>query len=70
MAEIDTRARKWGDSIAVILPKNIVDEESIRVNDRIHVSVQKEHDLSDLFGKFKTKKTPQELKDESRNGWK
>ena len=25
--------------------------------------------LSELFGKFKTKKSPQQLKNESRKGW-
>ena len=29
----------------------------------------KEDDLFDLFGKFKTNKTPQELKNEGRQGW-
>lgn len=28
-----------------------------------------EDDLSDLFGKLKTKKTPRELKNEGKEGW-
>ena len=69
MAEIDTQARKWGDSIAVIIPRDVVKAEVIRINDRVHVSVRKEHDLSRIFGIWKTNKTPQELKDESRKDW-
>ncbi len=69
MAEINTTARKWGDSIAVIIPREIVAEENIRPKDTLHIVIQKEQDISDLFGRFKTKKTPQQLKDESRKGW-
>jgi len=69
MKELDTLARKWGDSIAIIIPKVIVKLERIRPKDRVHVIIKKEDDLSDLFGKFKTKKTPQQLKDESKEGW-
>ncbi len=69
MSEIDVIARKWGDSVAIILPHEIIEKESIKVNDKIHVSVKKEIDFSDVFGKLKTKKTAQQLKDEGRKGW-
>lgn len=69
MAEMETIARKWGDSIAIIIPKFIVDEEKIKPRSKVRVRLVREDDLSDLFGKLKTKKTPQELKDEGRKGW-
>ena len=69
MVEIETIARKWGDSIAVIIPKNIVESEKIRPQTKIKIKFVREDDLSDLFGKLKTKKTPQQLKNEGRNGW-
>jgi antitoxin component of MazEF toxin-antitoxin module len=69
MAEVEARVRKWGDSVAVIIPRDVAKSESINANDIVHFSIHKEHDLSDLFGKFKTRKTPQQLKDESRTGW-
>jgi antitoxin component of MazEF toxin-antitoxin module len=69
MANVEAIARKWGDSIAVILPRDVVKAENIRVNDRVHLAVKKRFDLSPFFGKWKTKKTAQELKDESREGW-
>lgn len=68
-AETDVLAKKWGDSIAVILPREIVAKEKIRPLDRVHLIVHKEDTLSNFFGRFKTKKTPQELKNESRNSW-
>lgn len=69
MAEIETIARKWGDSIAIIIPKNIAEDEQIKPKSKVRVKLIRDDDLSDLFGKFKTKKTPMELKDEGRDGW-
>ena len=69
MAEIDALARKWGDSLAVIIPKDIVKAERIRPHDKVHLTIQKEQDLSDLFGTLSTEKTAQQLKDEAKEGW-
>ena len=69
MIEIEVIARKWGDSIAVIIPRRIADAQKITPKSRVKLRLQKEDDLSDLFGKFEAKKTPQELKDESRKDW-
>ena len=69
MTEIETFARKWGDSIAIILPRKVVEKERIKERDRIRVKIKKEVSLIHLFGSLKTNKTAQELKDESRRGW-
>ena len=72
MPELNARVRKWGDSLAVIIPKELAEKERIRVEDKIHLKIEKGRDFSDLFGiaKGKLKKTAQQLKDESREGWK
>jgi len=69
MKQIKLSVRKWGDSIAIIIPSNVVKEERIKVADEIVITIEKETTLKDLFGKWKTKKTAQELKDESREDW-
>ena len=69
MVEIETIARKWGDSIAVIIPKIIAEAEKIRPRTKVKIRVVREDDLSDLFGKLNTEKTPQQLKNEGREGW-
>ena len=66
MVEIETIARKWGDSIAVIIPKTVAEAEKIKPQTKVKIKVVREDDLSDLFGKFNTKKTPQQLKNEGR----
>lgn len=69
--ELRTRARKWGNSIAVILPKIIVEAGKIRENDVIAVEIRKKPLAGEFFGKFpvKSKKTTQKIKDEMRKGW-
>lgn len=69
MEMIRAKARKWGDSIAVIIPSFIVEAERIRPQDELKIAVEKEDNIAELFGKLKSKKTAQELKDESREGW-
>lgn len=71
MAEMDTQVKKWGDSLAVIIPKEIAEKEKIHLKDKVHLRIEKETDLSDVFGilKGKLKKTPQQLKNEARKGW-
>ena len=69
MRKTEIVARRWGDSIAVIIPSEITKAERIKPNDKISIIIEREDDLSGLFGKFKTKKSPQELKDASRKGW-
>ena len=69
--EIITKARKWGSSLAVILPKKLVDETHIRENDNVVIDVKKRVLVRELFGKFpQWKKPSQDIKNEMRSGWK
>lgn len=61
--------KKWGSSMAVILPKEIVKKQSIGEGDEIVINVFKKGDLSDTFGTLKTKLIGQHLKDLSRKDW-
>lgn len=69
--EITTRARKWGNSLAVILPKMLAEAEKIKENDELKLEIKKRPLAGELFGKFprKTKKSAQEIKNEMRKGW-
>ncbi len=69
MTEVTATARKWGDSIAIIIPKEVVREEHIGVDDTIHLILNKEKDLTGLFGKLRIKKSAQQLKNESKKSW-
>lgn len=70
--EIKVITRKWGNSIAVVIPRDIIDKEGIKEDEEIVVRVEKRRPLvGELFGKFprKSKKSAQEIKDELRAGW-
>ena len=70
--EIKTTTRKWGNSLAVILPKSMIEKQKIKENEDIIIEVKKYVITGDFFGKFprKSKKTAQEIKNEMRKGWK
>lgn len=70
MVEIETRTRKWGSSIGVVLPKEVVDEIGIKPNEKIVINIKKRPLAKEFFGKFPHwGKSTQELKDEMRAGW-
>jgi len=69
----EVTVRKWGNSLGVILPKELVEKRHLKENDKIVlIDVVKEVDLTNIFGslKGKLKLSGQELKDMAREGWK
>ena len=69
MNDMEIIARKWGSSLAIIIPKKIVEKERIKEGEKIHVAIDKHSDLSDVFGTLKTKVSGQKFKDRCREGW-
>jgi len=67
--EVEVIVKKWGNSLAAILPKELVEKEHIKVNQKVRLLVVKPADLSDIFGSLKLKKSAQQLKDLARAGW-
>ena len=68
--EIETKAKKWGSSIGIILPKSVVEANKIRENDKIIVEIKNRPLAGKFFGRLKDWKKPtQEIKDEMRKGW-
>lgn len=69
MTECETVARRWGNSLGVTLPKEVVEKENIKENEKVTlIVVNKSKNLSQLFGTLKGrwKKSAQQLKDEIR----
>ena len=60
MFRSETKLRAWGNSVGVILPKELVKEEKLSINDEVEVIVKKKSNpLKDAFGKLR------EFKDKS-----
>lgn len=69
MSETIVTIRKWGNSLGVTLPNELVEKNRLSPNDKLILELKKVDNLDDLFGTLKTKKTAQQIKDELREGW-
>ena len=61
--------KKWGNSLGVVLPKEMTEKKHIHENDVIEITVVKEADIKHLFGSVKRKMSGQEFKDIVRESW-
>ena len=63
--------KRWGNSLGIILPKELIKEQSLEENKKVSISIVKKADLSDIFGslKGKIKMSGQKMKDLSRKDW-
>ena len=71
--ELETKAKikTWGNSLGIVIPKEIVIKEDLQENDEVIVKISKKNTLEDFFGKGKgIKINSQKMKDESRKTWK
>jgi len=70
MTLIETKVKRWGNSLGIIIPSQTVEKRKIKENDRINVIIVNDSAkaLSETFGigKGKIKKSGQEFKDEAR----
>ncbi len=66
---METIVKRWGNSMGIILPKDIVEEKNIKENDKIVVEIVKKADLRKVFGSLKLGMSGQEFKDLARKGW-
>lgn len=67
---IETMTRKWGNSLGITIPKEVVDEAGLEENQRVLVEIRKSADLKSIRGLVHLKKPTQQIKDEMRKGWK
>ncbi len=69
MTEIETEAKKWGNSIGFRIPKEVVEEEDIEPEDRVLLDVRKlKKPEKDAFGiledwKIEAQKVKNELRE-------
>jgi len=63
MIEYETKLRKWGNSIGLIIPKEDVKKEGLRDNEIVRAIIvpKKTVRVKDIFGKLKFKKSTEEI---------
>lgn len=69
--ELEALPRRWGNSLAIIIPAEIVEKQRISEREPVKITVEKKRPKAGvLWGYLKDWKTPtQQLKDEARAGW-
>ena len=70
MAEMETITKKERDSFGITLPKELVEQEHLRENQKVIIDIKRAGDITQLRGLGKFKKSAQQLKNEMRAGWK
>jgi len=57
MTTSETRLRAWGNSIGLIVPKSVLREEGLSVNDEVEVTIRKKSSpLASVFGRLQRSK--------------
>ncbi|MEK6934005.1 MAG: AbrB/MazE/SpoVT family DNA-binding domain-containing protein [Nanoarchaeota archaeon] len=70
--EIETTTRKWGNSIAIIVPARIVEQQNLKENEKVSVKIEKRKrvKVKDVFGLLPNWKRPtDEILAEADKGW-
>ncbi len=64
---IEVKAKQWGNSIGIVIPKDVVDNMRIKPGESVLIEVEKkENPLKELFGALKFKKSTEKLLKETR----
>ncbi len=67
---VEVKLKRWGNSMAVIVPSTLIEQKNMKENDTLLIEVIKKADLSDIVGMIKKRKlSGQEFKDLAREGW-
>jgi antitoxin component of MazEF toxin-antitoxin module len=61
-----TKVKCWGNSLGIVLPKALVDEEGLKEGEEVEVTVRK--DVRAIHGKYAFRDLQHE-KDEMKRGW-
>ena len=70
MCFVLTKAKKWGNSIGLVIPAEVVKKERIRPGDTIELVVRKRVPrLEELGGTFRLRHKLQDLLREMEGGW-
>jgi antitoxin component of MazEF toxin-antitoxin module len=69
MIELHTRARRVGNSWAIIIPKDKAEELHITEDRDLHIDIEPIAKLKELKGKIKFKKSTEQLMKEIDKGW-
>ncbi len=62
------KVKCWGNSLGVVLPKKLIEEEGLKEGEEVEITVRKVSDVRRLRGKYPFTNLQHE-KDEMKRGW-
>lgn len=67
---IKAKLKKWGSSIGIIVPKELVARERLKAGEEVLLDIRKKITIKEIFGSLGNWKIdPQKIKDELRKEW-
>lgn len=64
------KVRKWGNSLGIVVPKEVAETEGLRAGDEVLAEIRKLSNVGEIFGSLSGwKRDTQLIKDEARKGW-
>lgn len=70
MATVPVRLRKWGNSLAAIIPAEVAKQQGLREGDEVTLEIDRRSVARRAFGKFPhLRLDSQRMKDEDREAW-
>ena len=67
---VELTLKKWGNSLGVVVPAELIERKNLKEGEKILVEVVKKADLRDVFGIIKKRKmSGQDAKNLARKGW-
>lgn len=69
METLEVIPRRWGNSLGVAIPKEVVEKEGVVPGKPLIISVNARPDFESVFGTVDFGKSAQKVKDEMKEGW-
>lgn len=66
---VEIVVKKWGNSMGLILPKELIKIKGLKENDKVLVDIVKKANLGKIFGTLKRTMSGQKFKEMVREGW-
>lgn len=69
--EIEVKTKKWGNSIGLIIPSEVIERLNIKPEEEVVIEIEKRKNvLKELFGSMKSKKSTEQILKEVRKDFK
>ncbi|MBI1972179.1 MAG: AbrB/MazE/SpoVT family DNA-binding domain-containing protein [Candidatus Aenigmarchaeota archaeon] len=70
MGETQSTVKRWGSSLGVVIPSEVVKQKGLREGDTVVLEISKRNTIREIFGSLKHNKLDsQKIKNDLRREW-